>query len=863
MSARGAVGRLAALALIVLCLAPVSAHAGLSFGPGDVTLEAVDAAGEPETRAGAHPDRLIQSFKFTDTGGATEHIKDIAVDLPVGFGGDPGAAPPCPRASILNPLGAFLGCPAESQVGTLGSDPESTPSPLYVTEPGPDEVATFVAILSYKAAITFSGHLRPSDQGLSLYATDLTRSSEALGEGTIELWGVPADHQTGTSIPREPFLTLPTHCRPDPLTVTVRIRTWEHPDRWVSGQGGQGPPLTGCGDLGFAPRLGFALDNPKADAPSGARIDLEVPQNNNPDERATAQIEDVSVELPSGTTFSLAGAAGLRSCSDRQLGLGSSAPPACPAASRVGTVTMGVATLDKPMSGGIYLGEERPGDRFRLFLTARAMGADIKFAGSLHADPATGLLTASMRDLPQAALESLTLQLDGGPGSLLATPLACGPAQTRARFTPYSGGAPIAATATVSVAGPTGANCAAAAPFQPSFTGGSTNRRAGRPTTFTATVRRRDGEQLPQRLAVSLPLGMSAAVGSVAQCPAAAVGAGACPLSSRIGGTVAELGPGANPTPMQGDVYLTEPYRRAPFGLALVFRATIGPFDLGRLVVRGTMRVDPQTGQVRVETDPLPTVFEGISVRFQTIGLDIDRPGFLRNPTSCAPGVVAGTLRSVSGAAAALSSPFRVRECVELPFRPSFSVALTNRSQLHRGGRPGLRIAARVPGGNANLRTVGVALPGLLRFDPSGLREICARRQALESNCPRGARVGSGFARTPLLKGPLQGAVYVVQPRGSGPPDLWTILDSAGIRFNLRAETTIVERRVRTELVDLPDFPLASFAMRLGGGKHGIFELTTAPCGPLVAPLALTAQSGVQQQHRAPLRVPGGCRRDG
>jgi hypothetical protein len=659
------------------------------------------------------------------------------------------------------------------------------------------------------------------------------------------------------------LLTLPTHCQPDPLSVTVRIRTWEHPDRWVSGHGGQGPALRGCGDLSFAPRLGFALDNPRADAPSGARIDLEVPQNEGPDDRATAQIKDIGVELPSGTTLSLSGAAGLRPCSDAQLGLGTSAPPACPAASRVGTVSMGVATLDKPLSGGIYLGEERPGDRFRLFLTAQGVGTDIKFAGSLQADPASGRLRASMRDLPQAALERLSLQFDGGPGSLLATPQACGPARAEARFTPYSGGATIATTTTVNVVGAAGVDCNAAAPFRPSFSGGSTNRRAGRPTTFTATIRRQDGEQLPQRLAVALPLGMSAAVGAVAQCSAAAVGTGSCPASSRIGGTVAELGPGANPTPMRGDVYLTERYRGAPFGLALVFRAKVGPFDLGRLVVRGTMRVDPQSGQVRVETDPLPTVFEGISVRFQTIGLDIDRPGFLRNPTSCAPGVAAATLRSVAGTAAALSSPFRVRGCVNLPFRPRMSVALTTPSQLRKGGRPGLRIGARVPRGDANLRTVGVALPGLLRFDSSGLREICARRAAAAGNCPPGARVGTGFARTPLLKGPLRGAVYVVQPRGSGTPDLWTSLDSAGIRFNLRAETTIVKRRVRTELVDLPDFPLASFAIRLGGGKHGIFELAAAPCGPLVAPLDLTAQSGVQQQRRVALRVPGGCRRDG
>jgi hypothetical protein len=155
MSPGAVAGRLFAIALLALCLAPAAAQAGLSLAPADVTLEALDAAGGPEARAGAHPDSVLQSFRFTDTGGETEHVKDMAVDLPAGFGGDPGAVPPCSRKSILGVLGAVWGCPAESQVGTLGSG--SSSSPFYVTEAGPDEAATFVAIVGPFVAIPLAG----------------------------------------------------------------------------------------------------------------------------------------------------------------------------------------------------------------------------------------------------------------------------------------------------------------------------------------------------------------------------------------------------------------------------------------------------------------------------------------------------------------------------------------------------------------------------------------------------------------------------------------------------------------------------------------------------------------------------------
>ncbi len=847
--------RLLLVLLAILLAAPSMAGADLVFAPQNTTMAVLDAAGHPDNRAGAHPDRLVQSFEFEDTGGAPEHAKDMVIELPPGFAGDLSGTPFCPRAMIADYSGE---CPLESQVGSLSG------SPLFNIEPGPDEAASF-AIKTFLGPVRAIGRLRPTDQGLSLHLSNIKYSYfSQLDEGTIELWGVPADHQEGTSIPRRPFLTTPTRCDSTPLAVTMRMRTWERQDRWTAITVDSGQPQVGCGELRFGPQLGFSLDSPVADAPTGVRIELTSPANEDPDGLATAQLRDASIVLPQGMTLSPGAAERLRSCSDAQLGLGTAAAPSCPASSRVGTAELVVGSLSKPVTGRVYLGQEQSGDRFRLFIAASAPGSEIKFVASLRTNAATGRLTTQLSDLPQVPLERMTLRFTGGRDALLATPLACGPAPASAEFTPYSGGPTAAWAGAVAVTGIAGAPCAGPAPFAPSFSGGSTNARAGRATAFTATVRRQDGEQLPARLSIALPAGVSAALGTVRTCPAAAAARAACPAASRVGTALGELGPGTSPARIGGDIYLTGPYRRAPFGIAIGFKAALGPFDLGTFVVRGAIRVDPLSGRVTVETDPLPTSFEGLPIRFQTLALDLDRPGFMRNPTSCAPTRVAATLRAASGALARPSTPFLLRGCIDLPFRPAFSMALTDRGELHRDGKPGLRISARVPAGDANLRMVEIAFPKLLKFG-AALRQICARREATEGNCPKGSRVGTAAARSPLLDAPMRGSIYAVQPRGTGSPDLWTRLAGSGLEVSLKSETTAKDGRAVTRLVDLPDFPLATLRMKFASGEQGMLKLEGDPCasrGGLVAPMRIAGQNEARTEIRAGVAVPANCGRE-
>jgi hypothetical protein len=848
---------LAALAL--LCGLPASARAELAFEPAGTTLQLLNVAGEPETRAGAHPDRMIQGFKLVDTGGEPERMKQQVIELPPGLGGSLDAVPLCPRPKVMTLLGD---CPAGSRVGTMTIFTEQVP--VYSVQPGPNEAATFAIVLFF-GPVMMTGRLRPADQGLSLYLNEIEDPPFVSGitEGQLELWGVPADHQTGTSIPRRALLTTPTRCDLPPLAARLSVRTWEHPDRWFFGSADTGQKLTGCEDLSFAPELGFVLDEHRADAPSGARIDLMTPQERDPDRRATSLVKDVEIAMPAGLTVSPGGATALTACGDAQFGLGTAEDAACPPSSRVGSVEIEMTGLERPVNGAIYLGEEHPNDRFRVLIAARAVGTTMKFAGSLRADPRSGRLTTTMRDLPQIAFDRMSLRFDGGPGALLATPLTCGPAPTSAQFVPYSGSSPVERHGFVSVAAPAGGDCSGPAPFSPSFAGGSTSARPGRPTSFTTTIRRRDGEQLPRQLALTLPPGLSAALGKVPLCPAQQAREGSCPSGSRIGSAVAELGPGDRPATLHGDVHLTGAYRGAPFGVALALDGQVGPFRLGTLTVRGAVRIDPLSGRVTVEMDPLPTIFEGVPIRFQTIGLDLDRPGLMRNPTSCLPSRAVATLHSESGALATPASRFAMRGCVDLPFRPRFSIALDGEKELRKGGKPALGMSLRMRPGGANLRSVEVQLPRLLKLDPSGPRALCARRRALEGDCPANARIGVATARTPLLEQPMEGSLYVVQPKGDGSPDLWVALAGQGLEVNLRGEIGFEERRIETRFSRLPDFPLESLRLRLEGGEQGIFRLTKSPCGRLQAPVEIAGQNGVRRELRAPVERRSRCGTDG
>lgn len=840
---------LTAVLLLAAVLLPAAGRAEFRIVPGSLQVHTVDSSGNPDPRAGSHPDRLVMDFDIATAGGAA--ARDLVFEFSPGLSGSPIATPTCPR-----PVYEFEDCPPETQVGrfsALFNGGENFRQPIFNITPAPDQLGAIAFKPFWETELVMS--VRPDDFGLTIATYDMPQLP--FNNGHVELWGIPADKNgavppAGEPLRRAAFLTTPTKC--GPLAFTLRAREWGAGAPWIS-ETVESESFADCASLPFEPSLGLQLTSSKPDSPTGARIDLNLVEHNGPDERVSASLKDVKIDLPPGLTVSPAGVEGRETCSDDQFGLGRETTVSCPPRSRVGSVVVSTTQLASNLEGSIFMGRERPGERFRLLVAAAARGIQYKAVAQLTADPQTGQLSTALNDLPQFSIGQISLQFEGGPRALLATPLTCGPATARARFVPYSGTPPVESSATVQIGTP----CVSAPSFSPGLIAGSTDIAAAHSTAFALTLSREEGEQLPGKFKTTLPPGLSANMTAVALCAAPAAASGTCPAASRIGTAVGEVGSGPSPAKVPGAVYVTGPYKGAPFGLSIVFRAAIGPFDLGTLNVRATLGIDPHTGQVTIE-HILPAVFEGVPLRFRTIGIDLTRAGFLVNPTACDPKQLVSTITSVDGRPATVSDPFRVAGCGRLRFRPRVNVALNHRGR--RAENPVLSFAVRVPKRQANLRRFKLAFPRALRFHNAGLKEICARGAAADGRCRPKSRVGTAVAHSPLLAEPLRGPVYVVQPTDGGFPDLWSIVEGMGVKLRLKSESSGKKGNLVTEMVDLPDLPLSSFRMRVNGGtgETALFSIGKRLCrgrGSLASPVELESHSGAIRA--AKVRMKAGC----
>jgi hypothetical protein len=829
------------LFLLAAVLLPSSSAAEWGIKPGSVEVKALDSSGNPDTRAGAHPDRLAVDFAFSTAGSGTG-ARDLMFEFAPGLTGSPIATKTCSRTVFE--LEAE-NCPQDSQVGRFIGNyigGESIDEPIFNLVPAPDQLAVLAFHPFWQTELELK--VRPDDYGLSISTHDMPQLP--FEKGRVELWGIPADRNGSTE--RAAFLTTPTEC--GPMAMTLRTRSWQVGAPWLS-ETAESAPFTGCEELPFEPGLGFRLSESKPDSPTGADIDLNLTEHSDPGETAGRNMKDVHIDLPPDLTFSPAGAEGRETCSDGQFGAGTDSEVTCPFHSRVGSVEVSTPALGEVLFGSMFLGEERPGERFRLLVHASAAGIDFKALAALVANPKTGQLSAELRGLPQFPVRQISLDFEGGAHALLATPLSCGSATARGSFTPSVGGS-VGSAASVSI----GTSCAGPPPFSPTTLAGGTDLSAGKSTGFSLTLSRQDGEQLPKGYSVTLPPGLTAKLTTVDVCPTVAAASGACSSASQVGTAVAEVGSGPNPARLSGAVYLTAGYKNAPYGLSAVFRAAVGPFDLGTLNVQGTLALDPHTGQVMLGYQ-LPSVFNGVPVRFRMLGFDFPRGGFLVNPTSCEPEQLAAAVSSVDGRVTTQSVPFNVGQCDRLGFRPKFSAAFSRRGRHAKW--PELSFKVRMPKGNTNLRRFSVAFPRIVEFHNSAVREICSRGDALEDRCRAGARVGTGTAYTPLLAGALRGPVYLVQPEDNDSlPDLWTSVEGAGVKLQLKSRSDRRGGRFETELVDIPDLPLSSFTMRVDGGDgaRSPFSLGSRACsGParLRTPVELEGQDGAERKMKTQL----------
>jgi hypothetical protein len=884
------------------------------------TLTSADAAGDPLTQAGAHPYEYSTYITFNTTTHVTplsgdlypvESTRDILVDLPAGFLGDPTVADRCRADQLANSL-SFSSvplCPSTSQVGTAtiflqgngGLGDSMGPVPVYNMVP-PANAPARLGFSVVGTVVTFDTTLRTGgDYGLT---TTVRGVPELRTVGTqLTLWGVPSDpvhdRERGcpghldpadsgffcpSGAPRKAFLRNPTSCSPPGvgLLTTVSVDSWEHPGKFVGAstrshllpgfpyapaEWGPEQGMEGCEKLPFEPSL---TGGPPADAgagsPSGFSFDLSLPQGDDPESLATADMKKAVIALPEGVRINPSSAQGLQGCTPAQVGLKSESEPACPDASKLGSVRIDSPDLSEPLTGAVYLATpyENPfGSLMAIYLVAHGQGVTIKLAGEVHLDPTTGQITTTIDNAPQAPFTKVHVQFDGGPRAALSLPQQCGTYTTHGQFSSWSGKTVAAESSFTIARQEDGQPCPPGGMFAPSFTGGSTNVRAGGFTPFGFSFSRGDSDEAISGVSETLPPGVEAILAGVPLCPDAQAASGACPQASRVGSVLVGSGAGSNPYFLKGSVYLTGPYNGGPFGEVVVVPAVAGPFNLGNVVVRGSIRVDPHTAQPSVVSDPLPQFVNGTGIPSDVRRVDVmlDRPRFTFNPTDCAPLALTGTLTSVGGAVAHLSQRFQVADCASLGFKPKFSVAATGHPTRKAGA--GLSVKIAYPkGAQANLRAVKVKLPRLLPSRLSTLQKACTDKvfAANPAACPAESVVGTATVSTPVLASKLTGPAYFVSHGVAKFPDLVFVLQGEGVTVVLDGETFIDEHTsiTTTTFRSVPDVPIGSFALSLPQGPHSALAGHQSLCRrKLTMPTLLVAQNGAAIRQNTKIAVSG------
>jgi hypothetical protein len=867
--------------------------------PSEYGIASLSAA-ESSNQAGVHPDLTVSfALKTEESGKLPATTREALFELPPGLLGNPNAAAKCTTEQLMSTdvedASNATGCPQESQVGIAEARLFKEGNLTVVSEPffnmrppaDGDAVARFGLIADIFPIVVDVGVRSESDFGLNAKLTGVSSFIPLLSTKTT-VWGVPADesHDTQRITPYEavhtggvpetetgkrksglappaPFLINPTRCG---VARTVKLTVASHfePERQVNAETSL-PPITGCGKVGFEPTLSLTPTSPIAAEPTGFDSKLTMSQDETPKGRGTSALRAARVVFPPELSVAAGAGNGLSACSADEVGLGTREAAHCPEAAKIGTVEVETPVLERPLHGAVYLRTPSPGDLLGLWLVVDEQGLHLKLRGKVHTDPATGQITAVFDEgtpltegLPQAPVSRISLDVFGGARAPIAAPRRCGTYFAEYEFVPWSGGEAVNGTAPVTFDG----GCDAGG-FSPKLSGGSSEPLAGAFSTFLTKLSRDSGEQEFSSFEVTLPAGLSAKLAGVALCEGAGAVSGDCPAASQVGRIVAAAGPGPSPLwiPQPGKeptaVYLSGPYKGAPYSVIAKVPAQAGPFDLGDVITRAALYIDPITARATAVTDPLPRLLEGIPTSLREADVIVDRPNFMLNPTDCSAQQMTGRVSSTEGAVATPSAPFGVAGCKGLPFKPSLSFKLKGK-KTNRGGHPALRAVLKARPGDANIGRIQVALPHSEFIDQAHFQTICTRVQFAAKSCPAGSVYGHVTARSPLLDYPLQGPVYL-RSSSHELPDLVAVVrgpDAHPIEVNAVGRLDSVNGGIRATFTTFPDVPLSKAVLEMQGGKKGLFVNSRDVCRfPGKAKVSFGAQSGKQLTLHPALRA--------
>ena len=377
---------------------------------------------------------------------------------------------------------------------------------------------------------------------------------------------------------------------------------------------------------------------------------------------------------------------------------------------------------------------------------------------------------------------------------------------------------------------------------------------------------RPDGSQTLSRVELQMPPGLVGTLSTVKLCEEPQAAQGSCGEESLIGHTIVSRGAGGSPYSVSGGkVFITGPYKGAPFGLSIVEPAVAGPFNLGTIVVRAQIRVDPVNSHLTVISDALPTIIDGIPIQIQHVNVSIDRPGFTFNPTSCEPMKLTGVLSSTEGSTADASSPFQVTNCASLAFKPGFSVSTSAKTSRIDGASLHVDLTLPQEGGRgteANVAKVKVSLPKQLPSPLKTLQKACLEKTFAENpaSCPTASKVGEARVSTPLLSGPLTGTAYFVSHGGAKYPELIMVLiGEDGVTVDVHGETFISKRGITSATFStVPDVPFSNFELTLPEREYPALTANGNLCkGTLSMPTEFVGQNGLKINQNTKISVTG------
>ena len=898
------------------------------FGAEDFRLIPEEEGGAVDTRAGSHPFQLTTTLALNQTADPAKPPalpKDLRFELPPGLVGDGTAVPQCSEHdfSQIAADGNSNLCPADTAIGVATVSIyteflETHPVPLFNLAPRPGEPARF-GFEVVRSPVTIDTSVRTGrDYGVTASSSNITQLVGFLST-QLTFWGVPGDARhdnargwfclEGGALAQNgqpcvpagqdnppPLLTLPTACA-GPLTFGLEGDSWPTasnpagtvlPRREYQLADGLGRPaeMTGCDQLPFTPSIQVTPETHAASTPTGVDVHVHLPQDTtgNANGLAEAAIQSATVALPEGMALNPSGAGNLQACAESQVGfqgVGGDgtllfspdlAAPFCPDASKVGTVRVKLPVIPNPLEGAVYVAAQNAnpfGSLVALYIVAEdpVSGVRVKLSGEVALNPTTGQLVSTFKNTPQAPVEDLELHFFGGGRGPLATPAQCGTYTTTASFAPWSGNPPADASSAFDISsGPNGGACQSPAPFAPSLTAGTTSSQAGAFSPFTITFSRNDGDQSLSGVTVTTPPGLLGIIKGVERCGEPQASQGTCAPGSLIGHTTVAAGAGPEPFVVQGgQVFLTGPYKGAPFGLSIVVPAVAGPYNLGNVVVRAAIHVDPHTARITVVSDPLPTILQGIPLQVRKVNVTIDRPGFMFNATNCDPFTVDGSLTSAQGADASVSSHYQAVNCASLPFKPRFTVSTQAKTSKKNGASLDVKLAYP-RGSQANIHSVAVTLPKQLPSRLTTIQQACPEATFAKNpgDCPAGSLIGTATAGTPVLASPVTGPAYLVSHGGAAFPDLVLILQGEGVTLELVGSIDIKKGVTSSTFASVPDAPISSFELKLPEGPHsGLTAVVPAKakgnlCGQsLVMPTTMTAQNGAVLKQSTKIAITG------